>query len=281
MLFPINAPQPVAGRRGLLRAAVPLMGVPAGWQNGVTFDPESCTVVGPIDVNCWADDFTKTPPDLPGIVAFRPYAALGGDVCSTMAASGRDRRGRAERNLTATESWQVEREVFDGVISATRDDVDHVNPFLTDGNADAATSAPTPPKYALAAMERALADCLHGQRGMIHATPDVVSLWDADGLVRVEGELLLTVHDTIVVPGTGYSGDDPDGDTATAGSSWAYGTPVMYLLQASIETVGGDDQPGRVDRSVNTETYLVERVQVVLWNPCCLVAAEVDVTAPA
>lgn len=278
---PITGPAPQAGRRGLLNAALnaPTLGG-ADWQHGVTFEPEACDALDPIPVGCWSDVADAPSKDAlsgEGLVTFDPFVVLGVDECSVMD-RGRDREGRARRNLTATESWQVERQVFDGAATTQLDVAEQDSPWLTqDGGSTTVTTSATAPAHALAALERELAECLHGQRGMIHATADVVTLWHHGGNLRIEGNLLLTALDTIVVAGSGYSGAAPGGAAAAAGSSWAYGTGLVYYRQGEIVPVG--DEASRVDRSVNTHRTIVEREVLAVWAPCCVLAAQVDITA--
>lgn len=281
---PVDGPQAQPGRRGLLQAAVPA-NLPPGWENGFSFDADSCDAVGPQPIECGPLTPAKDVVPNAGIVDYNPFLTFGVDVCSTMD-NGRDREGRARRNLLSTESWQLESEFFDGVATKAHDVANGspgniaLNPYLTDGETATAIGGGTlPATLALARLERVLIDCLHGQRGMIHATPDVVTMWQAGGALRVEGNTLLTVLDTIVVPGAGYSGDDPDGTDVGPDVSWAYGTGIVYLQQGQIIDAFGDMPQARVDRNVNTTTWRFERINALLFATCCVLGVAVDVSA--
>lgn len=286
--IPIDGPQAQPGRRGLLFSAVPVGGdgetagrqavtVEEGaapqpaWAAGFVLDPDVCGAVDPAIIECefGADKGTLANPDLP---PYQPFLTFGVDVCSTLAGN-RDRDGRSRRNLAATESWQIEREFFDGVASkATTPDTD--NPYLTNGDASDVTGGggALAPVASLARIEASLASCLHGQRGMIHATPELVTFWANGGALRLEGQTLLTVMDTIVVAGSGYSGNDPDGGAPTAGTSWAYGTGLVYIRQGVVWSPNAMDPGSAVDRQQNTITWRVERPNAVYRSPCCLLA---------
>lgn len=280
---PVDGPQAQPGRRGLLQAAVPA-NLPTGWENGFSFDADSCDVAGPQPIECGPLTPAKNVVANAGIVDYNPFLTFGVDRCSTMD-NGRDREGRARRNLIATESWQIEREFFDGVATKAHNEANGspgdiaLNPYLTDGEtASAAWMGSLPTTLALARLERALIDCLHGQRGMIHATPDVVTMWQSGGALRVEGNTLLTVLDTIVVPGSGYSGNGPDGTNDGPDVSWAYGTGLVYLQQGQIIDAHADFPQARVDRDVNTTTWRFERINALLFATCCVIGVAVDMT---
>lgn len=288
-LGPVGAadfPPAVPGRRGLLVEAVALtaqaladgIGVDERWTNGFTYLPDSCDAINPQAIQCLGSPGDKLPPDNADAVDYAPFLTFGGDKCSRMDV-GRDREGRARRNLLATESWQVEAEFFDGLASKSVSP-NLPNPFLTDGTtADDATGggSPLPSVRALARVEQAIMECLHGQRAMIHAQPELVSLWQAGGALRLEGNVLLTVLDSIVVPGSGYSGAGPDATPAAAGTSWCYGTSLVYALQGSINLLG--TAPDWLNRTTNDVTVLVERTNALVFAPCCVKAVHASLTS--
>src|ERR1051325_9251661 len=137
----LYGPQAVAGRRGLLAVALDATsqadkeagagtspafetgtdGQPR-WVNGFSFAADSCDAVDPMAITCIDSPDDKPIPTNAGIVTIDPFLTFGAEQCSTIDAS-RDREARARRNLLTTESWQIEREFFDGVAtkSATPD----------------------------------------------------------------------------------------------------------------------------------------------------------------
>jgi hypothetical protein len=275
----LTPPPLAAGRRGLLAVATTPGDVPANWLQGVTYTPEPCTAPEPLPwVVCVTDvDLPDDPNTRPAAALWQPIWLRGEDVCSTldgMRFDERERRARA--NLTATASWQAEREFADAVASSQAGDE---NPHLSAAagwvSADDATSAATAPAVALAALEQELAVCLHGQRGMLHAPPAVVSLWDAAGQLHMEGQVLVTANDNVVVAGSGYSGDDPSGSSADAGSLWAYGTGLVYQIRGEATTEGEASE--RVDRAQNTIVTWVTQPLLLFTSPCCKIAAQVSI----
>lgn len=284
--IPLDGPQGSPGRRGLLAAAIPLEGLDddfgaggqwPGWVGGFEFLADACDSIDPMPIECVSDE--KAENENVASVVYNPFLVFGFDKCSAMDRN-RDRAGRARRNLEDTRSFQVEQEFFDGVASLQVSAGDDRNQFLTDGTAtDLGAGSAFPAMRGLAALEVGLARCLKGRRGVIHATPDVVSLWDSGGGLRVEGGLVLTVMDTIVVAGAGYSGNDPDGAAPTAGSSWAYGTGLVYSKLSTVVDFADQEPESRYDRAVNTITWRIEQAVAVVTSPCCKVAAEIDLAA--
>ncbi len=275
------------GRRGLLAASLAVTqaaivdypeSVDERWVNGFSYLADSCDAADPMGILCIDSPADKTPVDNPDVVTMAPFLTFGTDRCSTLDA-GRPRAERARRNLLATESWQIEREFFD-VVATKSTTPDGPNPYMTDNATATAVSATVfPAMQALAVLEEALLACLHGQRGMIHATSDLVTLWQAGGGLRLEGQTILTIMDTIIVPGTGYSGAGPDGTGPAAGSSWTYGTGLVYLLQGQILDPAAQNPEARIDRDQNTTTFIVERPNALLFAPCCVKAVHASLTS--
>lgn len=260
-------------RRGLLVAATELTDAGDRWVGGFKYDPYTCEAVDPLPLNCTPLDDDKPLPDQSPHVEYSPFLVFGGDRCSSLD-RGRDRGALARANLAATESWQAEREYWAGVASATADDP---NPFITDGTADEVTTAAGSILTAVSLIEQALAECLHGQRGSLLVPPAVVPVLDAAGLTRVDGALLLTANDNVVISGGGFDGRDPDGNAVDlADVAWIYATGWTYFRRGPVTPVG--DEASNVDRSTNTITTVVERAMAVMAAGCCKLAAEVDMT---
>lgn len=279
MFDPIDGPAAVPGRRGLLDAATtPPEIAGARWEAGIAFQADSCDAADPFLLDYCAagpGDLTELP--RPGSEVYRPIGVSGYDACSTMDGRGMaEHRRRARSNLLATASYQAEREFFDGAASGADADP---NPYLTDGTAVTVTSAALGPVDAMATLEQAMAECMHGQRGTIHATPYMVTLWTAADLLTPEGSLLVSPNGHVVVGGAGYSGDDPDGVAATAGTTWVYATPAVYAVRGTIVEPGEDAQ--RIDTATNHVHYYVYQPVLVWTAGCCHLAAQVDIDTAA
>lgn len=246
------------------------------WKEGFSFKPEACASsgvsdrceIGSLDADSGAD-----------VVDFEPYLVWAGYECSTFGFNLDDYRGRAERALLACQSSQLEAELWSGTLARTGGPFDD-NRYLSREDSDVVTapgSVPTPTD-ALALLEQALGDCNCGQQAMIHATRGVASLWHQGGALRRDGNLLLTVNDTIVVPGAGYDGSGPYGPAAD-GSVWAYATGIVDVRLAPVDVIPGDVQNAR-DRANNTITIYAERAAAATWDGCCHFAAEINAPMP-
>lgn len=282
----VTAPAVGAVRRGLIAAAIQVDDADERWVGGFAYEPAACGSLLPRPVVC--EDTTKpSDVDPAGPREYDPVYLTGADVCTTLD-NGRDRIGLARANLLATQSHQLEQEFWDGV--ATRAATpDLANAYLAEGGAGGAevlTDDPVGYGDALAILDDQLARCLHGTQGMIHATPLTVALWLTIGAIRVEGQRLLTAMDNIVVAGSGYSGSAPGasaGDAPIPPANLAaeanvYGTGLVYV-RLGAEARIGESAVSEVDRSVNTQTVLVERPAAATFAGCCLLTIPVDHTS--
>lgn len=295
----IEAPARGAVRRGLVVAAPSLVfpvvdgddgGTVDGqerWIGGVMYEAGACDALDPRPILC-ADLGDKPDQTSDGNPSWDPYYVMGADRCTTMD-RGRPRVENARRNLLATQSEQIESEVWDGVASrAATPDLD--NPYLAkvgDGDvplADILSTTAVPFVQALAWLDHALVACLHGGQGMIHATAFTANLWQAAGLLNVgDGGRLLTVSENIVVIGAGYSGSAPG---ATEGSApippadisvaaYAYATGLVYVGLGREDRIARTESQ-EIDRTTNDQTTRVERPAVAVWGPCCQIGINID-----
>ena len=277
MLTPIPAPLAEAPRPGsgaLLPTLGRLVETVADREVGFAFSPEGCGESGTDPgVPCTAPDSTRDPAANPATVEAWPFRVWTSDECSPWEL-GRDWRGRARRQLDAVSSFQVARELWTGTEAQAQS---APTPFLASPDSDVVTAGPTSPTDALAVLEYALGQCRHGARGVIHATRHAATYWAQLGLLRREGAQILTYLDSIVVADAGYDGSGPDGQAAVDGSQWAYATSVPVVrLGAERLIPDADDLTAALNRSTNTVTYFAERSAAVAFDPCCHLAAELD-----
>lgn len=251
---------------------------------GFNYVPEGCgsVLTGHHDPCRESDE--KPIPDNLAVVEAWPFNLVAGDKCSSWELNERDWQGRATRQLLASQSFQVARELWGGAqAQAMADDVptdDVPNRWLASEAADTLTTPgdATSPTDALASLEYALGQCLHGGRGLIHATLHAVTYWWGEDLLRREGNQLLTALDTIVIADAGYDGSGPNGEEAQDGSQWAYGTGAVTARLGPVRTVPSSAETARqgLDRATNTVEVLAERAAAVGFEPCCHVAVEID-----
>lgn len=277
-LLPVDGPQATPPRTSLVNSALDAAAF-AAWNpedeakrtNGFTFAPESCGRNVRIVDRCEITTL-DTPDDNPDVVEVVAYEVRAYDKCSTLTGE-RDREGRVRRLLAACESKQIASELWTGTLAQASS---WPNRYLASPEADEVTSGATDPFTALACLERGLQLCSCGGRGMIHASAEVVTLWSERGVLRREGNTILTIHDTIVVTDAGYDGSSPDGDAATSGSVWAYATGLVYVYRGPVTVYA--DEGSTIDRATNDQVVWAQRPAAATWgDQCCHKAAQLDI----
>lgn len=240
---------------------------------GFAFDPESCGVSGTLDGDSCGSGATKSIPDGRDNVEAWPFGVWSGDKCAPFQLT-RDWRDRAIRQLDASISYQVARELWTGDEAQA---MGAPNRYLASIDGDVLTERPTSPTDALAVLEQGLGDCAHGARGVIHATRHTATYWEALNLLRREGNMLLTALDTIVIADAGYDGSGQYGEDATDGSQWAYATGMPIVRVGPVFTIPDEgDMAAATNRATNLVEWRAERKAAVSWDGCCHLAAELD-----
>lgn len=240
------------------------------WANGVQIAPYLPGPAKRYDP-CATSPGTMTSTSPLTVDQFGAFLVYLQQTCTTRGARGYDdETARLRASFAAVEAAQVEAQVWDGGTG--------VGHALIDSGATLPNgSTATSPGPALALLEQAIA--ASGRRGMIHATPRVVSQWSQNGALIQRPGRLETVLGTVVVPGAGYSGAAPAGATAVSGlEAYAFATGLMQARrEASITITGGDDAQS-VDRAVNQRTIQAQRLYVVTWDASLRAAVRVSLT---
>jgi hypothetical protein len=246
---------------------------PGRWETGFAFEPSRCGAGGRTNL-LFCDPVTMTPDGASEVIEGDAFLVYASDRCSPV--QQRDFAGIARAQLEAIRSFELAEELWTGSLGLTQRS-------LTDPASDTVTNGPADPVDALACLEQGLARCNKGRRGMIHVTPQaLIHLWSRQAL-RIEGGLVLTPLGTIVVSDAGYDGSGP-GTVPAGASQWAYATSMVQVLLGGVEVVPPNtDTPAglaeALDRSDDTVTVFA--TQPVSWknDQCCLLAAELDLSA--
>jgi hypothetical protein len=250
----VSPPPAAAPRVGLLVSALQPSGEGERWGNGVTYDPETGQTGYRTD-ECDPGGDDRDLDARRDNVEWTPYVVGDGIVCSAMAARGRDWNAQARRQLDAVAEYQISAELWSGTLAQAHG---YPNAYLLDDDGfDVGVGLD--PVEALAELELYLASCGGGQRGMIHAPRDVVTRWAGHTLLRREGSLILTIHDTIVVPGAGY-----DGATAVA-------TGMVEVRRGAVVLTGDplSSASGGIDRTTNLVEVRAEQLALASWDKAC------------
>lgn len=236
------------------------------WQNGVQVYPFSCELADAVTPCLEGTYKVKNEGEGWELPIFGPFTVYLPETCSSLSIGDQEAfRRRAEIVLGAVESFSVERQLAVGSFVQT-------NPYLGDANIHVlvgTAAAPTAqnPKEALALLEDAVGST--GKAGFIHASPSIVSQWDANGYTLVEeGGILRTKRGTTVVVGDGYIGTKPDASPALgAHEAWAYATGPVQTLSDEVFMLP-DNVKEALDRESNVVTYRAERTHIVAWDTC-------------
>jgi hypothetical protein len=243
---------------------------------GVSFKPELC-LNGTLLELCPTEPVTKTITPGDGPVTVPTYGIWQGDVCSTNA--GRDvfeeTSARVFRALDVNTSYKTEQALWDGLGTIT-DSSALASTAADDINGGAVVGVTT----GMSDMIAALNAVLGGARGVIHVAQQLVPILDFYGLVFRNGNILqVPGTDHVIVAGTGYSGNGPDGAAPLAGETWIYGTGPVNVLLSSIQVV--PEFPAEaIDRSTNSVEVRAERAVAAYFNPCAHIAVNVCLTEP-
>lgn len=265
---------------GLLVSAIPAQReemAGGDWKKGVTYRPEGCTSGRVFTPTCGASDesdyILRGDSDAPDNVDWLPYILSIEIDCSTFdggeqGAEARISEGRRVMEsmteyLLAYEFWTGEQV---SLSTLADDTTPYPNTWLADtANVDVVNGAGLDPIPALACLESYLGRRNGGQQGMIHASPGVVSHWQAGGALTREGNRIYTVNRNIVIASPGYIGTSP---TRTLGDNnvWAYATDlVRYWVDPEIQIT---DLQASISVYTNEQVVIAQRVALAEWQRC-------------
>lgn len=278
----VNAPAVSPSARGLLQTVRPVTGDDMHWQGGFTFAPNGCLTATLADPQCDHNAFDIDGDDLPTVVEYTPHVVTVAAKCGALTGTARDELGARVRSaLEAAQGPPIERELWRGD-RAISDSLP--NFYLAGGSPAFVNLTPgaddaIPGFYALSALQAALAECNNGARGMIHASRQVVTMWQRFNVVRLEGTVMLDAYDNWIVAGAGYDGSDPDGDVdATGNTSWAYATGLVDVRLGEVVTIPGLGAiADALDRGNNLMQWQANRIVGATWDGCCHAGARVNV----
>lgn len=199
------------------------------------------------------------------ITTFDPFVVYLPITCSSLGVY-QELQQQAEDVLDATSSLGVEEALAQGVSGST-------NPWFGDANLTVLGAATVTPAVGLSWLENAIGAT--GRKGMIHASPAIISALEADKLEGTEGGLF-TSNGTPVVSGGGYIGVAPESETAAgSGTDWMFATgPVEVRIGPLVMT----DVRESLDRSDNVLTFRAERYVLATWDGALQAAVLVDWT---
>lgn len=258
------------------------------WGNGVEWQAELPThdyakldepalgsdLHGSRAVDCFTVADIRTAEGAP-VVQADPFQVFAVDFCSAMI-KDRDRQGRARRLLEATQSHSIAHEFWTGAQFATMG-VDTpwlgdassmaIWPSMSDGAAFTGTlpdliGTGCCPNYgALGRIDAYLTRVLSNGRGMLHMTPEMLSLLlgATSDWLRYEGGIYYTPNGHLVVADAGYTGrvDSQLQGQLDADAEWIIATPLVEVVLGVVETTPIDSSV--FDRTVNDLVTIAQR----------------------
>jgi hypothetical protein len=287
----VNPPRLERGRGGLLDTFDPIRPEDAMWRVGFVFQPMGGCLEAISYAPCVPSERQPERADVENPI-FIPIEIEGAYTCGTSGFREADYRQHAEFILDKWTSHRLEHELWTGTLAV---DNDLPTPFLTNPlslttpyDADA-----IPLPYALARMQRRLRECLGGNRGVIHARSDVVSLWQQSGaVIAAPSGALVDIFGNFIVAGSGYDGSSPytaSGDPLeidegsstideTEATAWVYGTGLLnvYLDEMVLRP---NSMGEAMNRGTNDVTFYADRVAAVSFDPCCHIGINVDLNS--
>ncbi len=259
----LDGPRPVAPPHSLLNTPGVVVADDGRWLNGVVLD--TFPTDPPFVWDPCAGGTTRVKEDgnnrpLPTFDAFVVYVPT---TCSMFSSNGLREMTRVA--FEANGSWGVEFGLAHGVVGLS-------NPALGDANLVQLGANGISAAEGLARLENAIGET--GIRGMIHATPAVISLLQGDKLEGDEEGNLFTLNGTPVVSGGGYIGVHPTGKAGPGdGQDWIYATGAVEV-RLGAPTLS--DLRTSLDRSDNTVTFRAERAALATWDTALQVGVLVD-----
>ena len=284
-------PEPGISRPNLLSSVGEPRATDGRWQAGIQYRPLRYNTGGSVDPCGDVGEGVKTLGDDVETVQWDPYAIWTEDFCSTLGNDGSDVEARARADLDRQSSHKIEEIFWTNTVDGADFGGSHPNISLSDPSIPTSNAATNPgagfiwtpnawdsfpPVRAFSDMIDALTDALGGVRGMIHVERRLLPYIAFYGLAVQNGQrLVTTLHDHIVVPGTGYDGSDPSGNASSENYSWIYGTSMVEVLISPIDVFG--NPAALVDRTNNDYEYRAERMALAHWDhqahigiPVCL-----------
>lgn len=254
----VDGPRPLPPDYSLLATAnIPDTPDPH-WQNGVEVWSYPPDLPHSWDPCSSGSDRVKAEGGTIPLPQFGAFIVYFSETCTTRSIrTPEEFIARATTAFNATVSYAVEQEFALGTAMGL------INPYLTDTNLDVLNGgAATPALEALSWLERAIATT--GRKGLIHASPQIVTRWGDFRVKDVAGRLQSIVG-TPVAAGQGYSGVEADGTGGVAGADWAFATGPVDIRRSGMR-VYPENISEALLRSENLVTYYVEETFAVDWD---------------
>jgi hypothetical protein len=286
--WPVPAIGVTPRSRGTFISSVPMMPAEAGrdsdgverWLGGVAFQPMGCDPLTRIEATLCEDiEDVKSVRAFNDFVSFDPFVVYdglgGGTVCTVVERIGGDIQVR----FPAMVSSQIVKELVSGGNRPYDVGSPDVNPsFVT--AASVLPGGPFTPAQAIALLEQAAADTLHGGKANLFVSPLGLSSLGVVGRSFTNAETtVVTPQSHIVIADAGFEGTEPvansEGDDAPeiVADEWWYMSGDIMWAMTQPAPIGRDFE--RIDPFTNRIEEIWESFVVVAFDPCAVVAVPV------
>lgn len=288
-LFLVVDPPAAGAPRGasLLRSANLVVENDLHWLQGLRWRPLICgsTAMGEailVNGSTGFKDFDTLAP-LPN-VDYVPPSVTAGVPCSAISGEAELQfaKVRALALLDRCEGQGIARELWRGDLAQGETPAlpnDYLNNVAT--VTQLASGAAVSAMDALADLENYLAGSSCGGAGMIHATPQTVTIWKHLQMVdRTPSGQIITVLGTTVVADQGYDGSAPGGAVdATGATAWAYATGMIDVRRGPVKVLPPEDTlVSGINRTNNDFNVYAYRPFAATFDPCSHGGVKVDHT---
>ncbi len=278
----IEALKPQPRTTGLLLDVATDLMLPAEtrWQRGVKFTGYGCEGLTPAGLQfCYDADVEPLDDTVSGEIArFPAFDVAASETCATRDSSLPWMNGRLDARWAAFLSEPIAAQLESNALAleVPGDENGEEDPVEAPSLVSAATlvtGAPGSVADAFAAIERGLADRLHGALGHIHVAPELLSLAGGDLIYR-DGGVWRTYTGHSVIADAGYTGATPADGEDSDGTLWIYGSgPVGFQVGPPKDPTGYTEG---LNMPRNTLTARKIAQALVVFEPCTVVAAQVE-----
>ena len=250
------------------------------WLAGITFNQLGCDPLQRIESIVCGEvppEAEKSANPLGDVVSFDTFAVYDGKENSLRCLESERILGDIIIRYPSMVSEQLASELMEGGARP-------YDPLEPDVNASLASSAslitggPYTPPEAVALLEQAAADLLHGAEATLHLTPrgfSSITVFDLSDGIAAPGYMTAQGHR--VIADAGYAGPTPYAFDDTDGADeWWYASGPVFWAMTQATPLGLPSE--RLDISRNLDTEIMEAFAVVAFDPCAVVAVPVTYT---
>jgi hypothetical protein len=245
------------------------------WMQGVTFQSVGNEPLRRIAASLCEPSELKEAREPGMIYSFDPFVVYDAQQASLICSDLNRVEQDMEQRYPSMVSAQIANELMAGGVRVQAGEDNH----SLSSAAALVAGGPYRPNDALALLEQAAADFLHGGQGVIHITPrgfSYLNFFDQAEMIDMRWN---TSQGHLIVADAGYEGTEPeanftgpDAPNIDADEWWYISGSVFYTLTEFVP-IGAPDE--RIDYELNKLTSIEEATALVIFDPGTVVAVPV------